>query len=308
MRKPLAIFGFITSIILAGLVGFSITADWASQWESTAAVQLMVDLTRPMPINTEKEKESEPEELPATNDIQVEVVVSEKTDDRPLRVLIYHSHTYEAYEPDYPNQYKQTERWRTADPAYNIIRVGAELARILREEYGIEVTHDDTAFEPPDYQTAYQRSLEALENYTARGDTFDLYIDLHRDAYVEGRFAENTVWVDGARVARLMFLVGKGTSTLNGQAFLQKPIWEENFLRADVLTEAINLHSGNLCRPVSIKASRYNQHVSTGALLVEVGNNKNSLDEALRAVPHLARAIYETSGGYDIKIQYPVAE
>jgi stage II sporulation protein P len=85
-------------------------------------------------------------------------------------------------------------------------------------------------------------------------------------------------------------------------------MWEDNFLRADILTESINLYSVNLCRPVSIKASRYNQHVSTGALLVEVGNNMNTLDEALRAVPYLARAIRETAGGYDIKIQHAVVE
>ena len=304
----MTLFGFLASVFLAGLIGFSMAADWTPQWESTAAVQLEVDLTRPTPEPTAKTRESEPEELPASNDIQVEIVVSEKAEDRPLRVLIYHSHTYEAYEPDYPDQYRPAERWRTADPSYNVVRVGAELARILREKYGMEVAHDDTPFEPPDYETAYQRSLEALENYTARGETFDLYIDVHRDAYVEGRFAENTVLVDGEKVARLMFLVGKGTSTFNGQIFSQKPVWEENFLRADVITEAINLHSESLCRPVSIKTSRYNQHVSTGALLVEVGNNMNSLAEALRAVPYLARAIAETSGGYDIKIQYPVEE
>lgn len=290
-----------------------------------------IDLTRPVPTSNTLERdaqemstqetdaqeadaqetktqETEPEELPAPNEIQVEIVNSEKAHDRPLRVLIYHSHTYEAFEPDYPGQYKQTERWRTADSGYNVVRVGAELARILRDTYGMEVVHDDTAFEPPDYETAYQRSLEALENYTARGETFDLYIDLHRDAYVEGRHEANAVWVDGQNVARMMFLVGKGTSTFNGQDFLQKPRWEENYLRADVITEAINLISENLCRSVSVRTSRYNQHISTGALLVEVGNNMNSLDEALAAVPYLARAIAETTGGSDIKIQYTVEE
>lgn len=293
-------------MFLAGLIGFSMAAGWTLPRESTAAVQLEVDLTRPMP--TVKTQESEPEELPAPNDIQVEIVVSEQTEDRPLRVLIYHSHTYEAYEPDYPDQYKPTERWRTADPSHNIVRVGAELARILREEYQYLVVHDDTPFEPPDYETAYQRSLEAIENYTAKGETFDLYIDMHRDAYAEGRFESNTVSVDGQRVARLLFLVGKGTSTFNGQYFSQMPLWEENYLRADIITERINSFGENLCRPVSIKTSRFNQHVSTGALLVEVGNNMNSLDEALRAVPYLARAIADTSGGNDIKIQYPVEE
>lgn len=307
MRKPLIVFGFLVSVLFAGLVGFSMAGAKLPPIESTAAVQLDVDLTLPKPT-TYKTQETEPEEVPTQEDIEVEIVSREKAHDKPLRVLIYHTHTYEAFEPDFANQYKPTERWRTADPAFNIVRVGAELARILREEYGMEVVHDDTAFEPPNLDSAYQRSLEAIENYTARGETFDLYLDLHRDAYVEGRYASNTLQVNGESVARMMFLVGKGTGALNGQAFSQKPNWEENFLRADIMTEAINASCENLCRPVSTKSSRYNQHVSTGALLVEIGNNMNSLEEVLRAVPYLARAIAQTNGGYDIKIQYPVVE
>lgn len=323
MRKPLIAIGFLASILLAGLIGFSMATVQLPQMESTAAVQLDVDLslpahttpapTAPSPTipapTTLKTHETEPEEVPALEEIEVEIVSRDKAHDTPLRVLIYHTHTFEAYEPDFSNQYKPTERWRTADASYNVVRIGAELARILRDDYGMEVVHDVTAFEPPNLDTAYQRSLEAIEDYTARGETFDLYLDLHRDAYVEGRYTSNTVVVDGQNVARMMFLVGKGTGTVNGQNFSQKPIWEENFLRADVITEAINFYCNeNLCRPVSTRSSRYNQHISTGALLVEIGNNMNSLQESLAAVPYLAKAIALTTGGHDIKIQYPVVE
>jgi len=287
---------FLAIVVVAGLIGFAAATQWLPQSQS-AAVRVEVDLTSPAAASTAKLHETEPEEVPSPGDIEVEIVSRQREHGTPLRVLIYHTHTYEAYQPDFPGQYTPTETWRTADNTYNIVRVGAELARLLREEYDMVVVHDDTAFEPPRLDSAYQRSLESIENYTARNETFDLYLDLHRDAYVEGRFKHNTVEVNGAQIARVMFLVGKGTGTYNGQVFAQKPDWEVNLTRAGVMTEAVNALAEDLCRPVSAKSSRYNQHVSTGAFLIEVGNNMNSLAEALAAVPYLAQAIGVTLGG-----------
>jgi len=303
VKKPFLCIAFAAAVLLAGFFGFAVASEWLPPARQ-AAVRVDVDLTQPGAAanapaveTTPKTHETEPEEVPSPNDIEVEIVLREPEHGAPLRVLIYHTHTYEAYEPDFEGQYKPTERWRTADRQYNVVRVGAELSRILREEYGMVVVHDDTAFEPPRLDNAYTRSLEAIENYTARGETFDLYLDIHRDAYAQGRFAENTVEVDGKPTARVMFLVGKGTGTYKGQAFAQLPSWEINLARARVMTDAINAQADKLCRPVSTSSSRYNQHVSTGAFLLEIGNNMNSLEEALRAVPYAARAIAETAGG-----------
>lgn len=311
MKKTARFVLILLSAILAGFYGFATAAGWPVSTQP-AAVQVDVDLTSqadPEMEDVVKIQETEPEEVPSLGDIEVEIVTREREQGTPLRVLIYHTHTYEAYEPVYNGQYKPTERWRTADSSYNVVRVGTELARILREEYGMVVVHDETAYEPPNLDDAYQRSLEAIENYTARGETFDLYLDLHRDAYVDGLFKNNTVVVDDQKVARIMFLIGKGSGTHNGQAFAQQPDWESNYARANSITQAINaIVDTNLCRPVSTSKSRYNQHVSTGALLVEIGNNMNSLEEALRAIPYLAQAIAETAGGTLEDIQHLVVE
>ncbi len=307
MKKVVRKLAFLAAILLAGFFGFATASDWLPPVQS-AAVQVDVNLTQtPAPSVTNKVHETEPEEVPSKDDIEVEIVSHERELGAPFRVLIYHSHTYEAYEPDFPGQYKATERWRTADPAFNVVRVGAELARVLGNIYGMTVVHDDTAFEPPRLDGAYQRSLDAIENYMAKGETFDLYLDLHRDAYVQGAFASNVVDIEGIPTARIMFLIGKGTGTHDGHAFAQLPDWEKNFERAQLITNAINTVAESTGRPVSTKASRYNQHVSTGALLVEVGNNMNTLEEALAAIPYLAQAIAETACGAHPMTQYPVA-
>ena len=273
------------TLLVAALTGVLIFAAISPQIASAAA-QLAVDLTQPAA--------AEQEDVPGDN-IEVEIVRRGEPEDSaaPLRVLIYHSHTCEAYEPDYESQYVPTERWRTRDTRYSVVRLGAALAAVLRAEYGMEVVHDDTNFEIPSMNDAYVRSLEALENYFARGETFDLYIDLHRDAYIDGLFAENTVSVDGRAAARLMILVGTGEGKWNGRRFAQKPDWQQNLALATAVTDNINARCPGLCRNPSVKTGRYNQHVSPAALLVEVGNNRNSLYEALAAVPELARGIYE---------------
>ncbi len=205
------------------------------------------------------------------------------------RVLIYHTHTYEAFEQAEGNRYQETEKWRTADSEHNMIRVGEELASLLRA-LGVQVTHDITAFEPPVLSTAYTRSLEMLEQRIAGGETYDLYIDLHRDAYSASYGGSNTVSVGGTDVAKLMLLIGKGEG-VTGQGYDVKPDWEKNLAIAQAITDDLNSQASGLCRDVHIKAGRFNQHVAPACVLVEAGNNHNTLREVLAAMPYLADAI-----------------
>ena len=205
------------------------------------------------------------------------------------RVLIYHTHTYEAYEPTDIHSYTKTETWRTKNNDCNVVRVGAELSALLRA-LGYEVTHDTTAHEPPDLSAAYSRSLTMLENYAAAGETFDLYIDLHRDAYMDSMAGKNTVAAGGTQIARLMFLVGKGTGQ-TGAGFTDRPDFEANLAIAQQMTAHLNDQVENLCRAISVKSGRFNQHVAPRCVLVEAGNNKNTLEHVLAAMPYLADAI-----------------
>lgn len=205
------------------------------------------------------------------------------------RILIYHTHTYEAYEQD-QQPYQETERWRTADSECNMVRVGEELAQLLRG-LGYTVVHDTTAFEPPDLSSAYARSLTMLENRAAAGESYDLYIDLHRDAYVEGQAGLNTVTAGGVEAARLMLLIGKGEGYTDA-GYDQKPDWQANLACAQSITDALNQQVPDLCKEVRLKSGRFNQHVAKNCVLIEVGNNRNTLRQALAAMPYLADAIH----------------
>lgn len=205
------------------------------------------------------------------------------------RVLIYHTHTYEAYEQGTDSQYQQTEKWRTTDTAYNVVAVGKALTASLTA-MGIEVEHDTTAFEPPTLDDAYSRSLMMLEQRQAKGETYDLYIDLHRDAISSSSTIKRTVNIGGQDVARFMVLVGKGTTG----GYNDLPDWEANYAIAQSITDQLNEQCDNLARNVKVKTGRFNQHVADCCVLIECGMNGNTLEEVLAGIPYLARAIADT--------------
>lgn len=211
--------------------------------------------------------------------IQVEIVNHEK--EKP-KILIYHTHTHEAYQKREEDEYVETSAWRTKNNRYNIVRVGEELTRLLTEK-GYFVIHDTTDHELNDLATAYSRSLETMNAYKSE---IDVYIDLHRDAYYKDTSGNPfSLKTDEGDFARLMFLVG------NGEGFSDKMYYTENYSLATMLTGEINAQVPGLCRPVMVKDGRYNQHLSDKSMLIEVGHNQNTIDEALSAMPYLAEAL-----------------
>lgn len=206
-----------------------------------------------------------------------------------LRVLIYHTHTFEAYEPTEAEPYTATEQWRTRDGEHNVVAVGEALANSLNA-LGITVVHDRTSFEPPSLDQAYERSRQMLEARMSAGEAYDLIIDLHRDALSSQATIKRTVNIGGEDVARFMVLIGKGTTG----GYVEKPDWERNLVIAQALTDALNDQCDGLARNVKIKTGRFNQHISPRCVLIECGMNTNTLEEVLAGIPYLAEAIRQT--------------
>lgn len=211
-----------------------------------------------------------------------------ETERPPKRILIYHTHTYEAYEQVSDAPYDETEKWRTSDESANVIAVGRALAASLTV-LGYDVVQDTTAFEPPVLSTSYMRSLDMLEERAARGEQYDLYLDIHRDAIAAASTIRRTVNIGGQETARFMVLVGKGT----GSGFDVKPDWETNYALACRITESMNRQHAELCREVKVKTGRFNQHIAPCCVLIECGNNFNTLEQVLNGIPYLAQAIDE---------------
>lgn len=200
-----------------------------------------------------------------------------KLDPKKPLILIYHTHTTESYNPDGRGQNF------TTDSNFNLIKVGEELKRELEEKYGISTIHDTTFHDIPKREGAYLKSRPTVQKYLKKYDSFKIIIDLHRDANVGKN--KSTAIIGNERYGRVMFVV----DTLN-----------KNHTRNNVLASKINdkfnyLYPG-FSRGIIYKQSKnhYNQDLSSKIVLIEVGSNENSLEEALNSAKVIARVLAES--------------
>lgn len=205
------------------------------------------------------------------------------------KVLIVHTHGSEAYTMPPGQEYEATGECRTTDCALNVVRVGDEVANQL-EEAGIEVLHDGTLHDYPEYSGAYGRSLTAVEKAMEEHPSISLVLDIHRDAISDADGSPYKVVsnVAGVNAAQMSFIIGTDGGGL------EHPEWRENLKLAAAVQQRLLEDYPTLMRPISVRNSRYNQHVSPGALLVEMGAAGNSLDEALLSARLLGKALAET--------------
>ena len=218
----------------------------------------------------------------SASEIDLDALKSEAMDisigrDGP-QVLIIHTHGSEAYTATAEDMYTESDPYRTEDKEKNVIHVGDVLTEVL-EAKGLSVIHDREIYDYPSYTGSYSRSGAAVEEYLRQYPGIALVIDLHRDALGSGDTVYKTrAETKSGECAQVMLLVGTGD---NG---LSHPNWRENLKLGLYLQSAMEESYPTLARPLSVKSERYNQHLSPGSLILEVGSTGNTLAEAVRAV------------------------
>ncbi len=207
-------------------------------------------------------------------------------------VLIYHSHATECFTRSQGEAYTESSAYRTLDTAYNMVSIGAHLAQLL-EQQGIRVIHDQTLHDEPSYSGAYTSSRKAVQAYLEEYPSIQLVIDLHRDALsLDSPYQLDTqAQVDGRASGQLMMVVG----TDDGGLF--HPQWQQNMALALKLHVTLEKLYPGITRPISFRTQRFNQDLSTGAMLIEVGAAGDSHAEALTAAEALAKAIAALAWG-----------
>ena len=207
-------------------------------------------------------------------------------------VLILHAHATESYTPAPGESYTEAGSYRTLDEGYNMLSLGARLAELL-EEQGIRVIHDKTLHDYPSYSGSYAASRQSLEKWLAEYPSICLVLDLHRDAAEddEGNQIAHTVEIDGQEAAKFMLVLG---SDIGG---LEYPNWQENLALGLKLQHTLETMAPGSCRSMNFCGQRYNQDLSTGAVLIEVGSAGNTHEQAMNAMELLADAIVFLSGG-----------
>lgn len=201
-------------------------------------------------------------------------------------VLIVHTHGTEAYTAEEGWTYSGQEGQRTEDPEYSVVRVGRELAAQL-EQLGVRVIHDETMNDRESFSGAYAASRGVAQEHLAEESGISMVIDLHRDAAQNpdgSAFAPVSVF-SGTEYARLMLVVG------TDEGGLEHPDWRKNLGCAAQLQALLERNWPGLARDVDLRTERFNQDLSPGAILIEVGAAGNTLRQAMQSMTPLAGAI-----------------
>ena len=182
--------------------------------------------------------------------------------------------------------------YHTLDTEHNMISVGAYLAELL-EAGGIKVIHDTAVHDAYSYSAAYYNSRASVETYLQQYPSIRLVLDLHRDAIEDasGNQLAQTVFSNGTALAPLMLVVGTDYS-----GYIH-PDWQENLSVALKLQTQLESICPGICRNLSLRSDRFNQDLSAGSLLIEVGASGNTREQALRAAEMLAQGILSLAHG-----------
>lgn len=207
--------------------------------------------------------------------------------DGPL-ILIVHTHASEAYTVADGDDYEGSGDYRTSDIQHNVVRVGQVLADRLNAN-GIQTLHDTTLNDVPGYDDAYERTARVIEQYLQTYPSIQMVIDVHRDAIADenGNELALTTTVAGRDAAQLMLVMGTDT------AGLEHPDWRKNLSFAVKLQAHCEAINSGLFREMVLRSARYNEHLTTNSILLEVGTAGNTLQQAIYSIELFADRLTE---------------
>ena len=195
------------------------------------------------------------------------------------QILIYHTHSQEAFADSVPG-----------DVNTGIVGVGEYLTQILTEQYGYRVLHHTGEYDVETRDNAYSKALPAVEQILAENPSLQVIIDLHRDEVAEG--TRLVTDLQGRPTARFMFFNGLSRTRKTGDIdYLQNDNQEANLAFSfQMQLKAAEYYPG-LTRRIYLKGYRYNMHLRPRTLLVELGAQNNTVEEAMNVCDPLAHIL-----------------
>ena len=192
------------------------------------------------------------------------------------QILIYHTHSQEGYA-------NSTE----GDASTSVVAVGEYLTQILTEQYGYRVLHHTGAYDVGDRDHAYSNAAPALAQILADNPSIQVVIDLHRDSVREDTHLVTEI--NGKQTAKIMFFNGLCRTTKQGElTAMPNPYLADNLALSFQMQLAATEYYPDFTRRIYLKGYRYNMHYCPKSMLIEVGAQNNTLEEAMNAMEPLA--------------------
>ena len=195
------------------------------------------------------------------------------------QVLVMHTHATEDYRLSAGLWFAPGDGARSTDRSINMCAVGRVVTDTLNAA-GIHTLHDETLNDYPSYTGSYANSRGVVQQYLAQYPSIKVVLDVHRDAIESpsgARYAP-VCTVEGRQAAQVMIICGCDNGTT-----VQLPNWRQNLRFAAAWERSMEQLYPGFTRPVLLSYRFYNQDLTTGSLLIEVGGHGNNLNEALYA-------------------------
>lgn len=193
--------------------------------------------------------------------------------DEPL-VLIYHTHTCESFLP-FGDVYDEDYPVRSVDCSKNITAVGDAVCEALAS-WGISCVHDCTVHDEPMFTGAYYRSADSMLEILEEYPSIVIAIDIHRDGIInaDGSITAPIAVINGKTAAQFMIITGCDSEDT------PLPDYRENLKLACLIQNAAEDSYPTLARPIMFDYRSYNQPLFEGNLLIEIGSQANTFEEA----------------------------
>ena len=201
------------------------------------------------------------------------------------QVLIMHTHATETYELEDKSWCDPAFSSRSTDTSVNMVAVGERIAAELNAA-GITTLHDATLHDSPSYNGSYEKSSATVRSYLEQYPSIKVVLDVHRDAIQreDGTRIKPVAEINGQTAAQVMIICGAD----NGGNL---PNFRQNLRFAARWEAKMDEMYPGLTRPVLFDYRYYNQDLTTGSLLIEMGGHANTLDEALYSGELVGKAL-----------------
>lgn len=200
------------------------------------------------------------------------------------QILIYHTHSQEGYADSV-----------AGDPSTTVVGVGDRLTELLTEK-GFQVIHDKGTYDLPKRDRAYSVASPYIQDILKENPDIEVVIDLHRDGVSEN--VRLVTEQDGKKMAQIMFFNGLSHTTAAGDiAYLKNPYIQDNLAFSLQMQIAAAEYYPDLTRRIYLKGYRFNMHFVPKSLLVEVGAQTNTVEEAMNAMEPLADLLGQVLSG-----------
>lgn len=202
-------------------------------------------------------------------------------DNKTPQILIYHTHSQEGYADS-----------KEGDKSMTVVGLGDNLTKILTEQYGYNVIHHTGEYDVESRDYAYTLAAPAIEQVLKDNPSIEIVIDLHRDGVNENTHLSTEI--NGKQTAQFMFFNGLSRTTKNGNIdYLYNPYIEDNLAFSFQLQLKANNTYPGLARNIYLKGYRYNLHFRPKSILLEVGAQTNTFEEANNAMDPIADILHQ---------------